>query len=165
MITSVIIFIIWLTIVYIIEKKYDKGITPCWVFVIMFGLFLSILTPMLLGLIVKPEIRTETSYTRIANIQDNITTEGSFFLGTGSIEGETYYYYYYSNIYDGYSLGKIKTSKAYIKYSDKTPVMVTTSYYFKSDNAKYWYYITKHDDIYFNVPRGSIKVGYNLDAK
>lgn len=85
------------------------------------GLVLSLIiafpTTMLVGLIPGRvvEIRKE-----IVALQDNMTIEGSFFLGSGYIEGELYYFYMEKKADGGYTAQKVYADSHCTIYEDSS---------------------------------------------
>jgi hypothetical protein len=98
----------------------------------------------------------------IAALQDNSSTSGSFFLGSGSIDDQAVFYYYAANNGE-YSLLHTIADNVIITETDDTPQV----YYWKavSDN-KFWYVGGfAHCSPTFHVPKGSIISNYTLDAQ
>jgi hypothetical protein len=132
--------------------------------------FLGAVAGMAFGLLValclpaKTEIQM-TTY-KLESLQDNIGASGSFFLGTGQIEGRMIYVFYYED--DGfYRMGQVDYEMAKVKYSSENPrVEEFTKEIVKgafinnfainiADNPEYIIY----------VPKGTIKQNYSLDAQ
>lgn len=125
----------------------------------------------LLGYLVAWALPMETydkeySY-NIETLQDNSSINGSFFLGSGYFEGTMKYVFYYEeNGY--YKMKQLNHDRVSIKYTNDKPRFIiiektpTNSYinYFAIDEP------TKTDVMYIiEVPKGTIKNDYNLDAK
>lgn len=108
-------------------------------------------------------------YTEIVNLQDNSSVNGSFFLGSGSINEESYYVYYYKTDDGFYKLGKTKTDNAKIKITNETPRKVKKIKCITPGNLFEKYFIilptSLTHSVHFEIPPGSIKENYNLDAK
>lgn len=112
----------------------------------------------------KTEI-VKTSY-NLEALQDNNSVKGSFFLGSGQIEGKMKYVFYYER--DGfYKLEQADYKEVKVKYSDEKPkaerfnrknVKDAFINNFAIDRNCYQEYI-----IY--VPKGTIKQNYSLDAQ
>jgi len=63
-----------------------------------------------------------TSVQEICSIRNDDTTEGSFFLGSGSIKETQYYFYYIKNGNSSYYLSKMRAiGTGVIEDNDKTP--------------------------------------------
>lgn len=112
----------------------------------------------------KREI-VKTTYI-LESFEDNHSTDGNFFIGSGIIEEKTKYVFYYKKD-DFYKLEMIDNENSYIKYikdSSKPRVeeFKTTDTkcfrnYFAFDSDEYKYIIY--------VPKGTIKQNYSLDTK
>ncbi len=130
-------------------------------------IFLGVLGSFLLSgfilIIVMCLISTkEVTYTtRIVSLQDNTRTEGSFALGSGHIEGVTYYCYYYNHIDGGYALGKVKTSNTRIVEWDKDYAIKQCT----MDENKEWGKGHMVGGYVFYVPKGTVVRNFNLDAR
>ena len=112
----------------------------------------------------KTEI-VKTTY-NLEALQDNNSVKGSFFLGSGHIDGKMKYVFYYEK--DGfYELEQVDYNEVKIKYSDEKPKAER----FNRKNVK---------DAFINnfaidcnceqkyiiyVPKGTIKPNYTLDAQ
>lgn len=96
-------------------------------------------------------------------LQDNITTDGSFFLGSGHIDDELKYFYVEKTEL-GYTVKNIDADQAYIQYTTDRCHIEKQSYTF--DN---WFVrliaepITDRYIIY--IPEGSIVNNYSVDLK
>ena len=113
------------------------------------------------------EYKHSYNYLEIANLQDNSNMDGNFFLGTGSIDEKMYYSYYYLDNNGFYKYDKIETDDAKIKITDGPARKVTK--YSKPINFNWLesalFLPMKKKSIYFEVPKGTIKSNYILDAK
>ena len=128
---------------------------------ILIGGFVGFLVA--LSLPAKTEI-VKTTY-NLEALQDNNSVKGSFYLGTGQIDGEMKYVFYYEK--DGYyRLKQVDYNEVKVKYSDEKPKVelfnrkkVKDAFInnFAIDCNCYQEYI-----IY--VPKGTIKQNYSLDA-
>jgi len=108
---------------------------------------------------------------KITSLDLGQVTEGSFFLGSGSIDGETYYYYYKYESDGGFTLQKAPTKFSKI-YMDSTPenshVVISNGDVNPTQCRNDW-----SDDLcrkeawviqknyVFHIPKGSIKRDYN----
>jgi len=101
-------------------------------------------------------------------LQDNNSVSGSFFLGSGYINGEMKYVFYYETD-GGYKMKQIDYDKALIKYTNETP-KVETYREVQTDAFinKFSVYMSgcgcNNKNIIY-VPKGTIKQNYNLDAQ
>lgn len=122
----------------------------------------------LLNLMTSPFVETEWSVEsehRLAAIQDGVVTSGSFFLGTGTVDGDPKFIYYQMNGNGGYTLESLSPRYATVFQEDGEPRVV--EYNGTSDNP--WISLMpKWGTDYkaeFYVPEGSIINNYTLDAK
>lgn len=117
--------------------------------------------------IISPKVKTsEVKY--IESISDNMGTSGSFFLGSGNVDGQMYFFAY---VKEGeyYKVNKYNASVTSIRYTNEKPHLTIIK---KSiEKGSFYYYFSlpakeEHPDLYiFNLPKGSIINKYNLDTK
>lgn len=104
-----------------------------------------------------------SSDVEIHALQDNITTEGSFFLGSGQVDGNLKYFYVEDTEF-GYTIRDVDADNTYIKYTDGECHMETQSYEF--DN---WFVrliaVPMTERRIFYIPEGSILQNYNIDLR
>lgn len=102
----------------------------------------------------------------IETLQDNSSVSGNFFLGCGQIEGKMKYVFYYEE--KGlYRMMQIDYNMVQIKYSDSKPKVNITENYPTESIINYFAFDTDlFDKTYIiEVPKGTIKNNYNLDAQ
>jgi hypothetical protein len=108
---------------------------------------------------------------RIASLELGQSIHGSFFLGIGEINQNTYYYYYVMEPDGAYSLEKARTdySKIYmdtspenahvvISYADSTPITCSSDVSDAECIRTTWIF---KKDYNFHVPNGTIIQKYN----
>lgn len=112
----------------------------------------------------KTEI-VKTTY-NLEALQDNNSVKGSFFLGSGQIEGKMKYVFYYEN--EGYyKLEQADYSEVKVKYSDEKPKAER----FNRKNVKDAFInnfaidCNCYQEYIIYVPKGTIKQNYTLDAQ
>ena len=112
----------------------------------------------------KTEI-VKTNY-NLEALQDNNSVKGSFFLGSGQIEGKMKYVFYYEN--DGYyKLEQADYNEVKVKYSDEKPKAER----FNRKNVKDAFInnfaidCNCYQEYIIYVPKGTIKQNYSLDAQ
>ncbi|MDD3773109.1 MAG: hypothetical protein PHC38_10710 [Weeksellaceae bacterium] len=112
----------------------------------------------------KTEI-VKTTY-NLEALQDNNSVKGSFFLGSGQIEGKMKYVFYYEN--EGYyKLEQADYNEVKVKYSDEKPKAER----FKRKNVKDAFInnfaidFNCYQEYIIYVPKGTIKQNYSLDAQ
>ena len=117
-----------------------------------------------LALPTKTEI-VKTTY-NLEVLQDNNSVEGSFFLGSGQIEGKMKYVFYYEK--DGYyKLEQADYNEVKVKYSDEKPKAER----FRQKDVKDAFInnfaidCNYHQEYIIYVPKGTIKQNYSLDAQ
>ena len=120
------------------------------------GALCSVLSLLMLPLAIVILVDNFSTYDycmhNIVSIKRESQAEGSFFLGSGTVEEETYYFYYYEVKPNVYKLGKKPTSRTYIIQDDS----VIPCVYKHKEQAKDYYY-----DIY--VPVGTIITTFSLN--
>jgi len=103
----------------------------------------------------------------IVALADGVNTEGSSFLGCGSIEGVSYCFYYKKLPNGGYKQDKIEVENVTIFENDSIPPKIQYyRYEFVNDVWNDWALIpgcSCNVDIF--IPYNSIKQNYNLDLK
>jgi len=112
----------------------------------------------------KTEI-VKTTY-NLEALQDNNSVKGSFFLGSGQIDGKMKYVFYYER--DGfYKLEQADYEEVKIKYSDEKPKAER----FNRKNVKDAFInnfaidCNCYQEYIIYVPKGTIKQNYSLDAQ
>lgn len=112
----------------------------------------------------KTEI-VKTTY-NLEALQDNNSVKGSFFLGSGQIEGKMKYVFYYER--DGfYKLEQADYEEVKVKYSDEKPKAER----FNRKNVKDAFInnfaidCNCYQEYIIYVPKGTIKQNYTLDAQ
>lgn len=162
-ITTVIIFIGYM----ILDGYYTVGE--------IFGLgFMSLLAAVLCALlltatsVVIADSCADKTYSVVEDIdiyalQDNLTTEGRFFLGSGHVDGELKYFYVEESEF-GYKVNSIDADKCYIKYTSDRCHLEKQTYTF--DNSFVQFIAIPMSDRYvFYIPEGSIINNYSVDLK
>ena len=148
--------------------EYDEGYGE------FLGYFLNSLLGVIFGLLIGIAIAgilpMDTTYKhyslKIEALQDNGSVSGSFFLGSGQVEGKMKYMFYYEE--NGfYRLMQVDYKLVRIKYSDNKPTVSVT----ENIPTKSWInYFAIDFDLFdktyiIEVPKGTIKNNYNLDAQ
>lgn len=124
----------------------------------IFSLFVAIMLPM--------DTYDKHYSLDIETLQDNNSVSGNFFLGCGQIEGKMKYVFYYEE--NGlYRMMQLDYNLVQIKYSDSKPkVNVTENYPSDAFINKFAIDLNVLDKTYIiEVPKGTIKNNYNLDAQ
>ncbi len=136
----------------------------------IFSSFTGIVVGAGIGLIVAIMLPMDTydkHYSlNIETLQDNNSVSGNFFLGCGQIEGKMKYVFYYEE--KGlYRMMQLDYNLVQIKYSDSKPkVNVTENYPSGAFINNFAIDLNAFDKTYIiEVPKGTIKNNYNLDAQ
>lgn len=125
----------------------------------------------LIGLIIAlvlPERRVTDKYSlNLVSLQDHNTISGSFFLGSGQINGRMRYVLYYETDSNTYKMFQVDYDDALIKYTDGQPKMnVSYTHSCQCLWNKFSISITPDEYSYiFEIPKGSIKNNFTLDAQ
>lgn len=105
----------------------------------------------------------EETVTPIVALEDNVASNGTFFLGTGTVKDDIRYYYMIDTE-RGYVMQNIKASNAYIKYDANPRIVIESGRGFKHWYNYIWAFpVSTHYTIY--VPEGTILNNYNIDLK
>ncbi len=102
----------------------------------------------------------------IETLQDNNSVIGNFFLGCGQIKGKMKYVFYYEE--NGlYKMMQLDYNLVQIKYSNSKPKVNVTENYPSDAFINYFAIdLDVFDKTYIiEVPEGTIKNNYNLDAQ
>lgn len=164
MYTIIICVVICAIVGFIIER--EEGV---WFLGIIGGGILGLAIGMTISLFIPAISKVETKTYNMAAIQDNSSVKGSFFLGSGSINGTMKYVYYYMEDSNSYRMNQVDYDKAKVIYSSEPPKVII--YHLTEDvntlRSKFntggllreteWYE--------FYIPKGSIQNNFTLDAK
>lgn len=118
--------------------------------------------------LIPGEYETKTETWNLEALQDNGGgVSGSFFLGSGTIDSKMMYVFYYEVGENQYKMGQVEYDDATVKYvaDSVTPTVIQyrkepTDAFINNFTVNYsspWYDI--------NIPKGTIKSGYVLDAQ
>ena len=95
--------------------------------------------------------------------QDNLSTGGHFFLGSGSIKN-VQRYYYLCNHKNGLKMESLTTDEAYLNISDSPRIEVYT-YEFKNKFLRKNFIIVEDPFYKIYIPEGSIKYDFSVDLR
>ena len=124
----------------------------------------------LIGLVIANALPAKTEIVKttynLEALQDNNSVTGSFFLGSGQIEGKMKYVFYYER--DGfYKLEQADYEEVKVKYSNEKPKAER----FNRKNVKDAFInnfaidCNCYQEYIIYVPKGTIKQNYSLDAQ
>lgn len=105
-----------------------------------------------------------TSTTYLYALQDNSTASGSFFLGSGNIDGEQKYVYM-AKTKNGYRMGSIPAEDCYINESADKPKIEQYKNGYKSKFFRNNLFFLGDDSYKIYIPKGSIKYNFEVDLK
>jgi hypothetical protein len=130
----------------------------------LLGLVLGIAISMGFGALPVEKVYKLTGQEYLYALQDKTgVSEGSFFLGCGSIDSKEYYYYYKKVSENSFKMGKIETEDALVIEDDnETPRIETYMQRWKNENW-YWLGIPAKEKIKVYIPKNSIVSKYKLD--
>jgi hypothetical protein len=131
---------------------------------IMIALLLSLLVSLIVDDVVDKQYLKEEEISIIA-LQDGSSTNGRFFLGSGSFDGTMKYVYMTSNSGE-MKMSSINVDNVALIYSNTTKIETYKSHY-KSKAVKYWFGDNSWDrNIYkIYIPEGSVKQNFNVDLQ
>lgn len=127
----------------------------------LFGLIIAVFG----GCICNPQVpEVETTY--IYAMSDTMGVEGSFFLGSGSIDSEMKYIYMEKTEKGMKIADPIDTENAYINYIEEGEApRIEKIHYITDNNVLNFLFIFPHSETYIYIPEGTIKEVYNIDLK
>lgn len=160
---SIIGFLLPVIILWIQDKKYFdfwEYFGLYFISLVIFG-FISFGVSVMLPVTYQKEV----SEFEIATLQDNSQVKGSFFLGSGTINGTMKYVFYYKSG-DSYIMHMVSYSSAEIIITDKKPYLKQISYEKTSAFINLFALDLEipQTEFYFYVPEGTIANDYSLDA-
>lgn len=120
-----------------------------------------------IGIFIPAETYEKHWTNEIECLADNSNTTGTFFLGTGQINGEMVYAYYQKDG-DLFKLNTVKSYNTQVKYGIGTPILHTYEVTLKDGSMANNFATSNHigDKRYvFEIPKGSILNQYKLDAQ
>ena len=135
----------------------------CFLTVLFFG-FIGLT----IGLFLDAETEKVSSYKRLEALQDGNNVNGTFFLGSGNINGSMHYVFYYEE--NGlFKMGQLHYNNVSINYVDENPMLETIKEIEKKESFKNNFAIDNEcsfsEEHIIHVPKGTIKQNYNLDAQ
>lgn len=129
------------------------------------GLFIGGILGFIIALALPMNTEINKYEYEIEALQDSNSVNGSFFLGSGSFNGEMKYVFYYK-IKNRFKLAQVDYDNTSIEYTDETPI--AERYKEEADKSTINLFaldVCLKDDWVMKVPKGAIKNNYNLDAK
>ena len=112
-----------------------------------------------------PELTYELVETKeIYALEDNITHNGRYFLGSGTANGDAAYFYIVEEDF-GIKTKSKDTDYAYIKYTNETPTVEYYDVEFKNPFYKWIVLWGPYNICRFNIPEGSVTSNINVDLE
>lgn len=117
------------------------------------------------GIICNPQVpEVETTY--IYAMSDTMGVEGSFFLGSGSVDSEMKYIYMEKTEKGMRIADPIDTENAYINYIEEGETPRIEKVWYKTDSDLLnFLFIFPNSETYIYVPEGTVKEVYNIDLQ
>lgn len=163
-IVTVIVFAI-ISGIYEYRNGYFRSVSSVFGNSILGGMF-GVPIGMIIALIVPQEISEKTETYLLENLNDLTSIQGSFFLGTGSVDGSMRFVYYYK---DGgsYKLNQVDYKDSEVIYKEDLPKVEIVEQYldYQKGYNKWTLALGLKTRYVFQVPKGSITRNYKLDAQ
>lgn len=116
----------------------------------------------------------EFEKTDLIALSTSASVEGQFFLGSGRIEGQSYYFFYYSTPDGGKKLGKLSAEEVTLYEEDRAGAFMAKVKTEKEHSSKGWtrFFVTESqwdlrwsNDVSYaiHVPKGSVREEIRLD--
>lgn len=165
-------FVIGFTIYCVIANK-NYGFVDTTIFVESFlsgliGLMMGVLICGIMAIAPIPTEEVIVSDVPICAMKDTMGVEGSFFLGSGSVDSE-FKYVYATKTNKGIKIqNPIDASNAYINYIEEgeQPHIAEVDTQFSNDILNFFFCgRMKPNEIYIYVPEGTIEEVYNIDLE
>jgi hypothetical protein len=135
---------------------------------VVYGTMLGLVVGFVIVLFLPTETYKYKYSVDIVSLQDNSNTKGTFFLGSGQINGSMKYVFYYESDTGLYRMCQIDYNLTEIKYTKEKPKVIITEYRKKDTFKNKFTIFSFHqpDNTYvIEVPEGTIKNNYNLDSQ
>lgn len=135
------------------------------VFGIIVGIFMYLFVSLIIGCALP--LKNITENINIYALQDNASIQGSFFLGSGNINGTMKYYYLTKNE-DGVIMNTINADNVIIVESSDKPHIEIDKQKFKEGFWNSQIFLGSFETTIKTkiiIPKGSVKYGFNVDLK
>jgi hypothetical protein len=127
--------------------------------------FIGGLFGFLIAMLISSKTTTDHDRIKLGSLQDNTGINGSFFLGSGNIKDEMKYVFYVQQSDSSYKLNSVSCKKASIIYSNNQPAEHIYTTRQKGSKWLSFGVVLPEVEYVFEVPKGSIKNHYVLDAQ
>lgn len=132
-----IVLLIGIIIVFIVFFNSYLGFAEIFVPIVMACVMLSLCVSGIVYNLSEHET-VETECVDIFSLQDHLTGDGTFFLGSGSANGKMKYYYYYESEY-GLEYDSVSADSVTIVFDDE-PRLITYKDQFKNRTLANWFF-------------------------
>ena len=126
--------------------------------------FFGAIPALLIGLFIPSYAKLESSVP-LATLQDNRGIQGSFFLGTGSIDSEPVYFYIKALPNGGFQQDSIPAEHVVVFQDDTQPRLITYQTWAKTEWLMWLGLPGGSYESEIHVPPGSITSAYKVDAE
>lgn len=165
MLTLLLITAIGGIIGYYLSKKNNTDYGTK-VFNIFVGLLLSLVVASFIAITIGKTMPTveQTDRVELANVSNNTTISGKFFLGSGSISEVMHYHYFYEDN-GGYRYDKLSVEDDVMIFEEDLEDAYLLIKKDECVNKFSWFGVCKSGDssYEFHIPAGSILKEYSLD--
>lgn len=134
---------------------------------VVISIYLGFIIGLIIAFALPAETKTVKKVEYIECLQDNNQFEGSFFLGSGTING-VWKYTYYAKYGNSYYLKQVDAHTARIRYTSSKPRIEyteTEQTNFNKGINLFALDLTDSSIKTIYIPKNSIKQHYNLDAR
>lgn len=134
---------------------------------VMLGFLLAVVVQAGLFVFIEPEYElVETSRINIEGLKDNSNINGSFVLGSGTINEEQYYYFMKKTSF-GLQMDKIEALRVPLKESNnESPALVTLKERLNNKwNNLFWVGRTGNEITYLVVPEKTVTKEFTVDME
>lgn len=149
--------IVGFLLAYFITEEIDVAV--------LIGIISACVGLLVATIVVPAETTTCKNTLKIVNLQDGNSLNGRFYLGSGYVGSSMKYSFYYEQSDGNYKLMQIDADLTTIKISDTPQITSYVKCYTDSRINDWVIKINYHTYYIIEVPKGSIKENFNLDAQ
>lgn len=132
------------------------------------GFLIGVLIVFIGGIVVSAVAESEefiVGTREIVAFKDNNSTSGSFFLGSGYVDGDMKYCAMIKNEDGSYEMKTYDTDECLIIETNDTPKIEKRGYCFKTEWLNWFFFNMKLNEYVFYIPEGSICNNYVVDLE
>ena len=134
---------------------------PAAVVVLIIGLFIAVIGGS--GFIADEIVEVKT--TQIVALADNTTTNGSFFLGSGTVNEKNYYCYMEQQDDGGLRMSRISANEAIIYDNENANPHIDKYILRNSSPIVRFFFLTDRYEYKIYIPNNSIRYNFNIDLQ